>query len=190
MNKRSKIIKKAWHVYHDNMIKPLAGHYYSIDELPIIYAKSANKAKMSNKHYAYDWAIDKYGNEPTYIDLKVVRVPNCDIILYNGQEMTLNEYKYHMELEKRNEIIKNLREDEYFYVQDARNYVGNAVLWWGKDLNGYVTDLKKAHKFTKQEILDNFLNGRDTDVIWIASHVEDAIREYVDSQYLLSKFSI
>ena len=76
-----------------------------------------------------------------------------------------------------------------YYVQDSRNYVGNSILWWGLGGNGYVTQLKDAQKYTKAEILKSFSDGRETDIIWRASHVEANIRTHVDAQYLQREYS-
>jgi hypothetical protein len=181
------IVEKAWHVYHDDMVKKAAEYYYSVEDTPIVYAETVNKAK-SKASEPYNWSIDD--REPTYLDLKVKRARNYDKISYAGEIMSRNKAKRELKKIKRFLKLLNLPENDYFYVQDRRNYVGNAVLWWAKDGKGYTTDLTKAHKYTKDEIISDFTDSRETDIIWIGSHVEKAIRSYVDAQYLDYKQSI
>ena len=176
-----KIIKKAFQVYHDGMLNENPYEGYIKSELPIYYAKTAGKAKSICSEL-HDFKID--GRTHKYTDIKSIRAKDYDVILFEGKEM--KRYRLEKEIEcreKENKIIK-LNDDEYYYIQDSRNYVGNAVLWHGLNGNGYVTDLKKAHKYSKKEVLEVFLRGRDTDIIWIGSHVEKSIREYVDMQGL------
>ena len=41
-----------------------------------------------------------------------------------------------------------------------------------------------------KEIVDKFGNGRETDVVWIGSHVEKGIKEIVDMQNLRREYSV
>ena len=75
----------------------------------------------------------------------------------------------------RNDRLKMLPGDEMYYIQDSRGYVGNSVLWWGLESRGYVCDMRRAQKYTKQQMLEICLDGRETDIPWIASHVEEKI---------------
>ena len=59
-----------------------------------------------------------------------------------------------------------------YYVQDSRS--GNAVLWWAINGAGYVTEGKLIN--TKSEIISDFGEGRETDIVWPAGHVESAVR--------------
>lgn len=54
---------------------------------------------------------------------------------------------------------------DQFYVQDARNYVGNDILWWQKDNSGYVTGIAEARVFSRKEAYD-MQNSRSSDVPW------------------------
>jgi hypothetical protein len=77
--------------------------------------------------------------------------------------------------------------EELYYIQDTRTYVGNAVMWWGKESAGYTTDIMKAGKYTKQEAQD--ICKRKTDRAWPCSYVDSKMRYYVDMQLLEHKFS-
>ena len=71
--------------------------------------------------------------------------------------------------------------DELYYLQDSRKYSGNDLLWWGKRGAGYVTDLRKAQTFTKEEaLLQNAT--RETDIPWPKEYAEQNAKQAVDSQ--------
>ena len=80
-----------------------------------------------------------------------------------------------------------MRNEELYYIQDARQYIGNAVLWWGKNSGGYTTDITKAEKYTKDQAKQ--ICRRKTDKAWLCSHVDKHITQCVDMQYLDGKFS-
>ena len=86
---------------------------------------------------------------------------------------------------ERRVAIKNLPEDDTYYVQDRRSYVGNSILWWAKGGNGYTTDITKAHKYSKSDLQKSW---RDTDIIWSAEHVDKNIKQHVDMQSLNYNF--
>jgi hypothetical protein len=73
--------------------------------------------------------------------------------------------------------------EELFYLQDSRSYVGNDVLWWAKDGNGYTTDLSKAHVYTKAEAVAQH-ESRETDIPWPKAYIDGKTRPAVDMQYI------
>lgn len=76
----------------------------------------------------------------------------------------------------------NTQQDDY-YLQDSRNYVGNDVLWWGKDCKGYTTDLRQAQVFSKDEALRRH-ELRETDIPWPKVYIDAKTRPAVDMQYI------
>ena len=68
-----------------------------------------------------------------------------------------------------------------YYLQDARGYVGNDMLWWGKGGNGYTTDLSKAHVFSQDDVDKGA--SRSTDVFWPVVYINNLARPTVDMQY-------
>lgn len=70
-----------------------------------------------------------------------------------------------------------------FYLQDSRSYVGNDVLWWAKDGEGYTTDLSKARVYTKEEA-QRMHESRPTDIPWPKDYIDDKTRPAVDMQYI------
>lgn len=70
-------------------------------------------------------------------------------------------------------------DDELFYVQDTRNYVGNSMLWYGRD-GGYVCDVRKAEVFTRDEARK--VCRRDVFRAWPKRYITDRISFEVDMQ--------
>jgi len=70
---------------------------------------------------------------------------------------------------------------EEFYLQDARGYVGNDLLFWGRGGEGYTTDLSKAEVYSREEALAKNRN-RTTDIPWPKDYVDAHVRPTVDMQ--------
>lgn len=70
--------------------------------------------------------------------------------------------------------------EQLYYVQDTRQYVGNCVLWWGKDRAGYTCHLSRAGLYTAEECV----GMRETDRAWPRELVERAASRMVDMQLL------
>jgi hypothetical protein len=70
-----------------------------------------------------------------------------------------------------------------FYLQDSRSYVGNDVLWWAKNGNGYTTDLRDAHTYTKEDAQAQH-DARETDIPWPKEYIDAKTRPAVDMQYI------
>lgn len=75
-----------------------------------------------------------------------------------------------------------------FYIQDARSYVGNCPLWWGRNSAGYVTDLNKAQKYDEQRARE-ICSNRDTDIAWPCDYIDSIAAQIrmVDSQHMQAK---
>lgn len=171
------IVEKAWILNNCNLEEP---YFHNTD---IVYYGNRGQAK---RQAVVDNALGKTlnGEEISFLNIKIKRFPNNDKIIYNGNIIKRYEQK---SIERLNNI-KELDKNKFYYVQDRRSYVGNAVLWWAKNGNGYVTDLSKAHKYSYVEIIK--FNPRGTDIIWESEHVEKAIKQYVDMQYFDKNYSI
>jgi len=180
------IIKKAFNVYHRGMLRTY--DFYKVSDTPIVHANTSGEAKSKAPSVLYDYEID--GEQHNYTDIRVKRNKSCDIVLFEGNEVKRWIAEDELKCREVERDILSLPDDEYYYVQDKRSYVGNAVLWWAQDNRGYTTDLNRAHKYTKQDIVKQFARKRETDIVWRASHVENAVREYVDGQYLKREFSV
>lgn len=178
------IIKKAYRVWVHSHI----GEYpiFKIDDIEPVYAKNPGEAKAFCDFYGHK---NSEGEDAQWTDIKCKRAKEYDKIKYNGQEIKRFELSEIQRIERRVKELNNLPDNEMFYVQDARSYSGNSIFWWGLNSSGYVINIDKAQKYTKKEILEEFANARDTDIIWLASHVENNIRKHVDIQYLERNYS-
>jgi len=85
-------------------------------------------------------------------------------------------------------LFKEYHENLY-YIQNG--FVGNAMCWWALDSKGYTTDIKRAHKFSKEEaesILKNNLNDkRRNERIWDCNYIDNSLKAHktiIDLQYL------
>jgi len=72
---------------------------------------------------------------------------------------------------------------DLFYLQDSRSYVGNDVLWWATDGNGYTTDLRQAQTYTQEEA-QQMHYARETDIPWPKEYIDAKTRPAVDMQYI------
>lgn len=75
--------------------------------------------------------------------------------------------------------------EEKFYIQDTRQYHGNAVVWWGPYGRGYTSRIQEAGLFSKEEALK--ICERKTDVAWPRSYIDfnkQAWYMIIDIKYL------
>lgn len=73
--------------------------------------------------------------------------------------------------------------EKYYYIQNG--FVGNAVLWWGKDHQGYTTDFYQAGRYTESEAKK--IIERPQDKAYPCEYVDGnfkAQKLIVDGQYL------
>lgn len=181
-----KIAKKAYRVWVHSMI----GEYpvFSVEQVEVVYADNATAAKKKCEYW--NEHTNEFGERAKWIDIKCKRVPESDLFDYKGTLRTKRQIDVEKVRDKRNERLMSLDENDMYYVQDARSYVGNCVLWHGLKNSGYVCGIKEAHKYTKQEIVAQFIDGRDTDIIWSAKHIEQHIKQAIDVQNISKEFSI
>lgn len=72
---------------------------------------------------------------------------------------------------------------ELYFLQDSRGTVGNSLMWWAGDGNGYSSDLSKADLYTRDEAIAKH-RSRPSDVPWPQHYVTARQRIVVDMQYL------
>jgi hypothetical protein len=72
-------------------------------------------------------------------------------------------------------------EQQLYYLQDSRQFVGNCMLWWRKGGAGYCCDLAEAGLFTKEEAYRQHAM-RETDVPWPKAYIDTRAALYVDHQ--------
>jgi hypothetical protein len=84
---------------------------------------------------------------------------------------------------------KRTKKGKLYYIKNG--YVGNAVLWWGKDGRGYTTEIENAGKYTKEET-DKIIE-RPEDIAWECEYVDTntaARKTIIDGQYLNPDFRV
>ncbi len=165
------IVKKAYDVKDPTVGWEFDAHDENWER---VYAKTAGEAKTL------------CGEQNSFISVIARRAKGSDIVLHNGQERTrwriLEAIEEDKRIKERISGVMRFPETEMFYVQ--KGYVGNCCLWWALGNNGYTTDILKAEKYTREEILKSFVGLSNENRIWLASHVETKISSQVDSQHL------
>lgn len=73
--------------------------------------------------------------------------------------------------------------EDLWYLQDTRSYVGNDVVWWAKDGNGYTTDVSKAQAYTREKAFRQAAM-RGCDRAWPKAYIDGKTRPAVDMQYI------
>jgi rubrerythrin len=69
-----------------------------------------------------------------------------------------------------------------FYLQDSRTYVGNDIVFWATNGNGYTTDVSKAEVYSKDDAVMQH-RIRETDIPWPKEYIDARTRPAVDMQY-------
>jgi len=77
-------------------------------------------------------------------------------------------------------------EDDLFYIQDTRQYVGNCCLWWGPDSGGYTTQIDEAGVYGRKEAQE-IVQNRGTDKAWPKRLVDSAVCRHVRIEHLRNK---
>ncbi len=65
-----------------------------------------------------------------------------------------------------------------FYIQDSRSYVGNDVLWWRPNSEGYTCQIDEAGLYDEAFCL----GARDTDIIWRWEDMKPLATRVIDIQ--------
>jgi hypothetical protein len=74
-------------------------------------------------------------------------------------------------------------EGQLFYIQDGRQVVGNCVLFWRVEGQGYTCDLKEAWRVPYDKAL-SLENNRSTEILWPCEELDRISKVHVDIQYL------
>lgn len=82
--------------------------------------------------------------------------------------------------EKLDGLGDSIVDDADYYIQDARNTVGNCALWWAVDSKGYTCDLAEAGTYKGSACRSD----RDTDVPWPVDVVRAATVTHVRTEPL------
>lgn len=172
------VIKKAWKVWVDNDSFNDYPYFGNIEDLPCVYGDTASEAK-GRCEFDYD----------NWTEIRCRRSKSEDRVLYKGWENTRGSVMYSLNLDKEKQskvkTIKKFPENSMFYVQRHSNgYVGNSILLWKIEGKGYTINPDNAQKYTRQEIIDDFIFKGSDEIFWEANHFESKISKHVDSQHL------
>ena len=63
-------------------------------------------------------------------------------------------------------------ESDDYYIQDSRQLVDGAILWWRADSCGYTTDIKDAGHYPKKIAIGQNVD-RCSDVPWPAKYIDN-----------------
>lgn len=77
-------------------------------------------------------------------------------------------------------------DDDGWYLQDTRSYVGNDMIFWAKDDRGYTTDLRKAEVYTREAAFRQHA-ARNSDLPWPKAYIDSKSRPAVDAQFVRYK---
>lgn len=149
-----------------------------------VYAETRGKAKSEMmKTDAKHYKLDITEEDITFLNVPIIRDEDSDIVKIQDREISrYSAMEYLEQIKKRDKII--LHSSNEFYRQHTREYVGNAVGFWALNGKGYTIDPKKAHVYTKDDVLNSFGNyGWDHQTYFIpVEAARAAIRSYVESQ--------
>jgi hypothetical protein len=73
--------------------------------------------------------------------------------------------------------------EKLYYIQDTRDYVGNSVMWWCPNGNGYTSDLDQAWKVPHDKAVA-MNRSRNTDVAWPCDEIDRLSQRHFDMQNL------
>lgn len=76
---------------------------------------------------------------------------------------------------------ERIANDDQWYLQDTRQYVGNSMLWWAAE-GGYLCDIHKAAVFTREDAFKQHAS-RDSDRPWPKAYIDARIANHIDMQY-------
>ena len=76
--------------------------------------------------------------------------------------------------------------EELYYIRQE-GYCGNALYWWPQDRKGYVTDIRKAGKFSLEEARE--ICKRESDTAYRVEYINNLLegqKLIIDAQYVSS----
>ena len=74
-----------------------------------------------------------------------------------------------------------------YYIQNKEaGYLGNAIIFWAKDSNGYTANLNNSEIFSEEEAKKICLHNPVKNKAWSVEYIDNnyGIQRIIDSQYL------
>ena len=72
--------------------------------------------------------------------------------------------------------------EQKYYVQDARSFVGNSMLWWKHNDCGYTPDLREAKVFSLLEVSRMHSIQDGTKKAWPKEYIDARQEAHIDMQ--------
>lgn len=104
-------------------------------------------------------------------------------LIENMPQDKLDELFEKIQDEKSRRLCSEPDSEQLYYIQDSRSYVGNCMVFWGHNNNGYVCDISKVGLYTYEQAIEQF-KSRSTDIPWKKQDIEKGIKRFVDHQYV------
>lgn len=119
--------------------------------------------------------------QPEFLDrlANMTRPEFCNITLQAKDDIRslLNAYQFC----RKPEAPEGAKEE--YYIQDARSFTGNSVMWWCPEGQGYTSDLSKAWRVSKEFALKQ-MRSRATDRAWLCADIDAGAQSHFDMQNL------
>lgn len=79
---------------------------------------------------------------------------------------------------------------EYYIQNTNAGYLGNAIIFWAKNSNGYTADLNNSHKFTEEEAKKICNGNPEKNKAWPVDYIDNnkGVQRVTDSQHLDSNY--
>jgi len=132
--------QKAWKI---DFSKIEEGYLYSER---IVYTENRNQAKTLLMKEAWDMVLKSTNDEPTYLNIPVLRCKECDKILFEGNYYTNTQIVQIKYDRQRNLELDHILNDEnitHCYIKKGSYYRPNH--------SGYTDMLHRAGVYTKQD---------------------------------------
>lgn len=168
MKSNFEIVEKAYQCYADIE----EAEYYFSDGGPIETGKT--KGEVKNKAFISYFESNrmKYtGEDVQYKDIKARRVPDYDIVIYNGKNMSRKSAENNIKEKERDENIKKLRDENPGALAVVWN--GSYGTYWGDNRCGYNSSLCKAGIYSIEEAANIVIGSsidRDEKVIIVTNN--------------------
>lgn len=167
MQEEVKIIRCAWQAW-----------CATNTELKMVFAITPEEARAK-----YKSIMGLHNKTSIYLN----RISSEDILEFEGREIRRNQLEdllHTREVQQKRKAFVETQSDDTLFIIQNQGYVGNNIKFWGVQGAGYTTNLDKAKRFTKEQVLIQFVNGREEDIIWLASELEAKAALMVDHQLL------
>ena len=138
--------EKAWVINKSNIEE----NYFVTDE--VFYAETSGKAKYKALDYIkYESHVDIYGEEMSFLNLKVKREKLSDKYLYEEEVLTLNQINNKKKLKEKNDRLDKLILDN----PHAKAYIMKGGMYYGPSYCGYTEGTLRAGVYDVKDVVSH-----------------------------------